>query len=220
MKKILTFALILAGFTSYAQSTSIGVRTGASMFSSKEDGCRGGNAAWSNEVYFRRKTKSRIAFEAGLNYASLGRKDVPVNEVWYFEAPAFNPTRIQQRTQYLAANLGLQFDVTCPAMQACPLLSRFKSYIGVNVSPTLTSRQVETQGTRSIDGAFLMYQDNFNDFSIWTGISHTMVYNFCCRYYVSSTARFQLDPFNYFSGLPDNGATKMASLQVGVGYKL
>lgn len=220
MKRILTLGLVLISVASFAQSTSLGLRTGVNVLKNKSEGCRSGVSAWSNEAYFRQRTKSKFAFEGGINYAATGRRNIQPMIENGFEAPAFKTTSIKQNTQFIAATVGLQYDVTCPAMQSCPVLKRLKSYVGIRVSPTINVYNTESNVQKISDGSNSVVNNQRSDYTIWTGLTHTMVYNFCCRYYISSEAQLKMDPNSFFSKSANEDLNTGASFQIGVGYKL
>jgi len=224
MKKIITLAI--SGIIFYqvqAQNLSGGFRTGASMWKGQNEGkCFGNsahNATWDKELFVRYQTKGKLAFEAGMGHyaatASYAQPEGPypaVGEIPYYIAA--------EKSQNIEWNLSAQYDLTCPALAAkCPLMKRMKSYAGVILSPTLSRNTTER---KPVDNYNLQSRETtVDDWALWTGLSHTMIYNLNEQLYVTSSVRLQVDPNKFFD---DAGALKSRDrrmgLQIGFGYNL
>jgi hypothetical protein len=73
---------------------------------------------------------------------------------------------------------------------------------------------------RLSDGVRTSTSTSNNEFAIWTGVSHTLIYELTSNLYLSSSARLQIDPNRFFeknSGVGSNPDSRVG-VQVGVGY--
>jgi len=228
MKKMLT--LLAASFlfyTSNAQQFSGGFRTGASHWMDKEKGkCfsrengRKHNS-WDKELFIRYNTKGKLAFEASLGHYSLHNSYTP-DQLTYFAPPEYVVTNVNERSQSLELNLSAQYDVTCPALQQkCPAMKRLKSYAGVILTPTLSRNTIKTTYVDEVSSSDPKTSVSSKDeMTLWTGLTHTMVYSVCEHLYVSSALRLQIDPNSFFDKHESGTFSRDSRMgfQIGIGY--
>ncbi|HTM66723.1 MAG TPA: hypothetical protein VL093_10410 [Flavipsychrobacter sp.] len=225
MKKLLLFSIAIASFAaSDAQQLSGGFRTGVSHWMDQQKGkcftnsVDGQSLTWDKEIFVRYQTKGKLAFEASMGqYAFNNIRTDANNYGGYYDV------HLKERSQNLEWNLTASYDVTCPEMNACPMMKHLKSYLGVVFTPTLTRYTTELKYREVNDVAtYTSAESRRDDFSIWTGLSHTLVYELCDHMYISSALRLQVDPNRIFekhsgvSSYPDS----RVGLQVGFGYNL
>jgi hypothetical protein len=116
--------------------------------------------------------------------------------------------------------LSAQYDLTCPALQEkCPVFRNLKSYLGVVATPTLSRNTVATRYVDGVsDGSLKQRTDSKDEWSLWTGLAHTMTYNLCEHMYISSAVRLQVRPDEFFSNASTASRDSRLGLQIGVGY--
>ncbi|HRO42742.1 MAG TPA: hypothetical protein PL009_07890 [Flavipsychrobacter sp.] len=228
MKKIITLVLTTCIFYSAnAQQFSAGVRTGASKWMDKKEGkcfsSSGQNTTWDKEMFVRYNTKGKFAFEAGMGHYAFSNQVTRTDYGCVYDAnaniAAMYAHDVYEKSQNLEWNLSAQYDLSCPALQEkCPLMKNLKSYVGVVVSPTL-SRYTTT--SYSVEGNYTN-KNSRDEWSLWTGLTHSLVYKIDSRLYLSSTMRMQIDPANFFSKQPAGSSVRDSRLgmQIGVGYAL
>lgn len=228
MKKIILLSLLAGTFTAaQAQNFSGGLRTGASAWMDKTEGkcfsnAGGKNATWDKEFFVRYQTKGKFAFEAGIGHYAMGSRltDDGYRNVLENGTATTYRQQTEQRSQHVEWNVSAQYDMSCPALQErCPLMKKLKSYVGVVASPTWSRITTSGTGYEGI-GNFERTRD---DWRVWTGVSHTMVYSLCENMYLSSSVRMQIDPANFFNGSTASTGTGRDSrlgMQIGLGYNL
>lgn len=225
MKKILTLIISgLAFLQADAQDLSGGFRTGASKWMDKDNSCGikrmdNGNLTWDKEFFIRYQASEKVVLEAGMgHYAYKATYREPENFIPAHAEGSFYIS--SERSQNLEWNLSAQYDMTCAGLQAaCPLLKRIKSYAGVVLTPTL-SRNTITEA-RVGDAEGYTRESSRDQWSLWTGLTHTLTYELCNQLYLSSAVRLQIDPNRFFDAsaqLPDRN-TRLG-LQLGVGYNI
>lgn len=225
MKKILTLACFsFLFYGTQAQQFSGGIRTGASSWMNKGDKCftssGGHNITWDKEIFIRAvsPSNSKLVFEASMGHYALKNtysgSDISTSEPSQI-------LKIQERSQNLEWNLSAQYNLTCPMMQdKCPMMKKLKSYIGVVLTPTLSRSTTNTDYVDNvIDNTIKTSTTSRDEFSLWAGVTHTLVYNLCDHMYITSAARLQVDPNRLF----DQSATERTrvsrmGVQIGVGY--
>jgi len=228
MKRTLT--LLAAGLSFYtctAQQFSGGFRTGASHWMDKQEGkcftnsAEGQNITWDKELFVRYNTKGKLAFEVSIGHYAFNNNYKPEQDG--FTIPEYRLLNVNERSQNLELNLSAQYDVTCPVLQEkCPVMKRLKSYVGVLLTPTLSRNRLKTSYIDGVsEGSVQQSVSSKDEMALWTGLSHTMIYNLCDHMYVTTAVRLQIDPNRFF----DNSGTLRerdgrAGFQIGVGYKL
>lgn len=227
MKKLFLAFLVLTAFVGVrAQQISGGFRTGTSYWMNVGDGqCPGDavgkNLSWDKEFFIRYNTKGKLAFEFSMGHYATKSSYVP-KETDQFSIPEYRTLNIRERSQNLEWNISAQYDATCACMQSCPLLKKMKSYIGIVVTPTLSRMETQLNYVDGVsEGSLKSTTTSRDDFSVWTGLSHTLVYNLCERMYISSAVRLQVDPNTLFDGeLPETARNGRFGFQLGLGYNI
>ena len=229
MKKII--ALVCLGFLfceTQAQEFSGGFRTGASKWMTKDGGncfsnsIDGKNMSWDKEIFVRMvsPSNSKLVFEASMGHYAL-KNTYNGNDLNTFAPQQPQIVRIKERSQNLEWNLSAQYNLTCPMMQdKCPLMKKIKNYVGVVLTPTLSRNVTETDYVNNVTESTIKTSTTSRDeFSLWAGVTHTIVYNLCDHMYITSAARLQVDPNKLFdkSGSERSRAGRMG-VQIGVGY--
>ena len=224
MKRIITLAIASLAFSASQAQVSGGLRTGASLWMDKGNGScfsnslEGQNKTWDKELFARYTTSGKLAFETSVgHYAFRNHSTPPAGD---YTAPGYNNTGLKQSSENIEWNISAQYDVSCPSMKSCPMLSKLKSYIGVVATPTYSSSRTELQYVRLSDGLRTTTVATDNEFAIWTGISHTLIYEVTSNLYLTSSARMQIDPNRFFeknSGVGSNPDSRVG-VQLGVGY--
>ena len=207
-----------------AQQYSAGFRTGASYWMDKQEGkcitnsLDGQNTTWDKEIFVRYKTKGKLVFEASMGHYAFNNTMDGSNYYCVFgkDEATILSEKINERSQNIEWNISAQYDVSCPALQQkCPVMKNLKSYIGVLATPTL-SRNTTT--VYYGEGDFSS-ESSRDEWTVWTGLTHTLVYTLCDHMYLTSAVRMQIDPNNFFdnSGILKNRDSRIG-FQVGVGY--
>ena len=224
MKRIITLALATLAVTTVNAQISGGIRTGASIWMDKGKGScigkslDGQNLTWDKELFARYKTSGKLVFETSLGHYVFRNSSTP--PAGDYTAPGYTNTGLRERSQNIEWNISAQYDVSCPAMKSCPLLKKLTSYLGVVATPTYSSTKTELSYTKLSDGTTTTTQATNNEFTIWTGLSHTLVYDLCDHLYITSAARIQIDPNRFFeknSGVSSTPDSRVG-VQIGVGY--
>lgn len=221
MKKLLLLGIMAtimnqAGFAQY----SGGVRMGWSYMANCEKAGKKnktGVYTWNNEL-FARYTKGKLAFETSFGYYHVGERYTDVNIV-NIDDPDYNVTGIKEHSNNIEWNMSAQYDLSCEGMQRCPALRKIKSYVGVLVSPTWYQTTTRTQYVRVDDATVYNTTSSRREFAIWTGITHTLIYTISDAFYLSSSARLQIDPNRLLdhSGI-SNYPNSRFGLLIGAGY--
>lgn len=226
MKKIFSLALASVCFTfSQAQDISGGLRTGLSHWMDKGSGTcftnslDGQDKTWDKQIFVRYRTAGKLAFESSIghyafsNHYALEGNDGSQGQ--YFSG-------IIERSHNIEWNLSAQYELSCPGMTACPTLRKVKSYVGVVATPTLSRTRTHLELTRISDGITNSIVEKTNEFTIWTGLSHTLLYSINDQFYLTSAVQLQIDPNRFFE--KNSGVVRTADsrfgLQLGVGYQL
>jgi len=226
MKKIFSLALASVCFSfSQAQEISGGLRTGLSHWMDKGNGTcfsnsmDGQDKTWDKQIFVRYKTAGKLAFESSIghysfsNYHAMETNDGGQDQ--YFSG-------LTERSQNIEWNISAQYELSCPGMTACPALSKLKSYVGVVATPTFSRTRTDLELTRMSDGITNSIVEKSNEFTIWTGLSHTLLYSIKDKFYLTSAVQLQIDPNRFFeknSGVVSSPDSRFG-LQIGVGYQL
>lgn len=170
----------------------------------------------------RYDSKKRFAVEIGLGHYyfrnDLSEKitDESVFDDWYFDH------KYDHFVNNYEFEVNLQFDVTCKSFKTCAFLKNVESNIGLSVIRTLS----HVKYNRLYEGGHwdvvpLTYTSgSYNEFGMYTGLSHTLKYNVSSKFYITSKVSVLIDPFNTFSEYYRNNQGRLAhtSLQIGAGY--
>ncbi len=232
MRKLLPLAAIglLAVSNVSAQSLTAGLRSGVSCWSQRApkgggflEATPGKHLSWDKELFLRREGRGRWAFEAGVSHSALtDRRQI---------SPIINHTSANQtllphmrtrRSDNLELTLSAQYDITCSYMKACPLMKRFRSYVGASVTPALT-KFTESTDFGLVDGVNYRTETDAEWFQTWIGLSHTMQYEATPHLVLSTVVEGRAAPTELLSG-PAPGyemATPAArfSFRIGAGYR-
>lgn len=232
MKKIiLAMALLTMSKSLSAQGLQAGIRTGAGINYQVYDMQERKDYSWVNQLSIRYETKKKLAFELGFehNYTAFNHTPNDNHRV-YFES-SFAPPSIQELSRKvqmnrLALNLVAQYDITCPALQQkCPLLKRFKNYIGIQISPSRTlytedSRLLDLRDNRTITDN--RYRYSFYDISI--GFSNTMKYSVSTKLDVVANISILMGTGGFGSAYSDASwtyrANTLVNKTIGVNYRI
>lgn len=226
MKKFI--ALISASFifcNLHAQQLSIGARMGGSQWLNMQNdltkSTNNSSATWDKELFVRYKTKGKITLEATIGHYAF---DQTTNPDYSNELPnpnGYQIVKINEHSQNIEWNLSAQYNITCPSMQACPVMKHIQSYIGFVLSPTLSHSTTSITTRKLNDGSLTTFSESGNNLTMWAGLSHTLTYSINKNFYLTSVARLQFDPNELFnnSGQTPSPNTRFG-LQFGVGYNL
>ncbi len=179
---------------------------------------------WDKELYIRYHTKGRFAFEVSAGHYAF--REIQTGSIFDciidpVENISYSVVRnVYERSQHMEWNISAQYDISCPALQEkCPLFKNLKSYVGVMLTPTLNRVTTSTEYFK--DGGTLRADDARDNWNIWTGLNHTLIYNLCDRMYISSAVRLQVDPSNLFNTAAPSSVYQRDSrlgMQIGLGY--
>lgn len=225
MRLLLTIIAALWLSPAGAQQLSGGVRTGASSWTNLQDGtCFFSNSSsngstWDKEIFIRMKYSRNVALEASLgHYSYQGRyQSAGLPEV---QLPDYQYQGVSERSQNVELNLSLQYRLSCPALEAkCPLMKKLDSYLGLVLTPTFSRTSLDNRYVNESNAASYVSSSVESEFSLWTGVSHTLIYQVSPQFYLSSSARFQVDPNSIFDQTSAFKARNgRIGLQVGIGY--
>lgn len=209
-----------------AQQFSLGFRTGASYWMDKQEGkcfssaVDGQNTTWDKQLFVRYKTRGKIVLEASMGHYAFKNRQVSTEyECIYGEnnITAMTARNIYEESQNVEWNLSAQYDLSCPALkEKCPLMKHLKSYMGVELTPTWSRTTTKIGSDES-----LLSSETNNEWSLWAGLSHTLIYDISDRVYITSALRFQIDPNKFIdkSGVIRNADSRLG-FQMGLGYNL
>jgi hypothetical protein len=101
-------------------------------------------------------------------------------------------------------------------------MKNIKSYVGIVVTPTVSFTKTQITSRRASDATTSTYTTTESNLAVWTGLSHTLTYNLTEQLYLTSVARYQIEPNNIFAGSSGAASTpdNRLGLQVGLGYNL
>lgn len=225
MKKLLIFFCTVAAVQSVqAQQFSAGFRTGASVWGDRHEpksfDREDYDLSWDKELFVRFETKGKFAFEAGMGHYSIGQRTQVRQES--IDGNKHTMLEVRNRSQHVEWNLSAQYEISCPTLQdKCPLLKKIRSYAGVTISPTL-SRMTTTTYTsgNSSDITYTGYESSRGDvWSVWTGLSHTLRYEYSPQLYFTSSLRMQVEPGETFNNTTGYHRDSRLGLQIGAGYR-
>lgn len=229
MKKLLLLMVITALTESIvAQTFSGGVQTGAVLsFTKDQDNNRlrftqGQNVAWNNGFFVRYDAKKRFAGELSFRHYYF-RNDLSekLTDPKVFDDRYVNYQYGEFINNY-AVEVSVQYDITCNAFKSCKLFRNLESYIGLSVIPTLSHvRYSRLYEGGDFESEPLTYRSgSYNEYMLYTGLSHMLKYNLSRHIYFTSKASLSVDPFNAFSAYYRNnwGRPVLASWLIGAGY--
>ncbi|HTN46431.1 MAG TPA: hypothetical protein VL098_08805 [Flavipsychrobacter sp.] len=227
MKKIIILiAFVLSFQTLPAQTFSGGLRTGTSLWFTKDytnekpHFTEGQNMTWDKGLFLRYKVKNRFSMEVSVNhYHYFEDRKADYNSM--YDAPWFYKADYNIHNYEMDVNF--QYDVTCKKFKSCGLLKNVESYIGISLTPTW----VKTYYDDVFEGGGWYYhpltarKGSNNQFIMTAGVNHILNYNIADHIYLTSKAAVAADPFNVFSGYYGDRFGRMARLswQIGAGYR-
>lgn len=225
MKKLLVFlCTVTAVHAAQAQQFSVGFRTGVSTWGDRQESKsfdrKDYDLSWDKEIFLRLETKGKFAFEAGMGHYSIGQR----SEIRQESLGGSNHTIlvVRDRSQHVEWNLSAQYEISCPTLQdKCPLLKKIRSYAGVIISPTLsrTTTTTYTSGNAA-DITATGYESSRRDvWNVWTGLSHTLIYEYSPKWYFTSSLRMQVEPGETFNNTTGYHRDSRLGLQIGAGYR-
>ena len=207
MKKIFATSFLITAIAgaAAAQNLSVGLRTGASCWMQRAAGDNfkleatpGGHVSWDQEVFVRRETKGKWAFEGSLSHGSLSNRQTKTI-IDDFPPYTFSGDIVTtNRMDNFGLRLSAQYDITCAHMQACPLMKHLRSYAGLSITPTVTYfRKSYASDITNID---LSGPEGRSNFDVWTGLSHTVIFAATKHFSISAVAGAEMSPARFFSG--------------------
>ncbi len=194
MKKLFSILLVSClAANAHAQQWSVGTRVGSSYWIRNYDyllternAIGGKRLSIDNGVFVRYETKGRIAYEFGLNNSRLKYQFRPQVD----DGPAWAYNDLSYTDNFTTLDASFQVDVTCRHMQACPVLKKFKSFVGITLSPGFLSQRVTAPATERNENIDM----RGSTFQVWTSVSHTISYQLSKSFAITSVVNFQLNP--------------------------
>ncbi len=226
MKKIFTILLVgCVAATAHAQQLSAGFQTGASYWlqhqqqrSLAKSAVSDHHISWEQTLFARYETKNRLAFEVGLNHNKLKQYGVVS---WVLGDEGLDGETTRSTTHYTTLNVSIQYDITCPHMQECPVMKKFKDYVGVMVAPVWVNQKTDHYG-EDFTRTNVDHSVKSSQVQIWAGLNNTISYALCDHLNILSVVSFQVQPEDFFSkSKPANrvNADSRFSYQFGIAYK-
>lgn len=225
IRTILALGLI-AGLTNEAnaQHFSVGARTGVGTLIEVRKGTKDvQNITWDKEIFLRYETKRRLAFETGITHYKY---DYPIDlrDGLEYANLDFAPSPYEfiegsGTVNAYAINLSAQYDISCPFLKDhCPVFKNLRSYIGINLMPTISSGSQSITSRRKSDGT-IFTEESTSPASIdfQAGVSHTLVYTIN-KFYLTTVVGIN---YTEFSSYPFIGGPNFKGYaRIGVGYNL
>lgn len=205
--------------TLYGQGLQAGLRTGSSMWNyinpklhTSSAGSTGDmqRFVWDKEVFGRYETKKKWAFEISINNNSYS--DETSNGGLNY---SYNEYTMRSTHSNYDITGSVQYKLTCPGHNRCPILNKLKSYIGIDGGIVInTAKYTFTDNTGKV------YRSYVNSTNIMAGIHHYMAYSLGKKISAISLAAFNVNPDVLFSKLPTTDRDCKVSLRLGIVYAL
>lgn len=216
---LLLFIWVICSTTLYGQGLQVGLRTGSSMWNYINPKLHTASAGttgdmqrfvWDKEVFGRYETKKKWAFEISMNNNSY--RDETSNGGLNYSYNEFTMRSTHSNYDITGA---VQYKLTCPDHNKCPMLNKLKSYIGIDGGIV-----INTAKYTFTDNVGKVYRSDAHSTNIIAGIHHYMAYSLGKRISVTSLAAFNVNPDVLFSKAPTTDRDCKVSLRLGIVYTL
>jgi|GEM_PF-2213775 len=223
MKFVFTSLLLfLAAATVSAQTFSGGLRAGVSSWHFYNDQMEGQALATSftKEAFIKGAGFGKWAFEVAVSHDRYRNNHIPMPD-----NGLPTPDSKADRAAYQLHLKGM-YELSCNKSADCPLMKRFKNYIGVVFSPTVASIETE-QYMRRYDAEDGWSNSKFSKIEYWFGATHTLEYWLYAKWYISGSVTAEINPFKEDpwrrSTVPGYERYTMPNARItgtlGIGYK-
>jgi hypothetical protein len=217
MKKIFLFLSMIAAIGANAQGLTAGLRGGASYWmqggdkTNKPQTMRGQHISPDVEAFVRR-SRGKWAFEGALGASAL---QYGMADGMYFFECGNGISDFTTEIRNVDLTLSVQRDITCPAMKSCPLLGRFRNYIGVSVTGAATRSTARFINENA--GSDMSY----TTYKFWTGVNNTLTFDLCKKTQIIATGYVRIVPTDFFSSYHfyEFNPVARAGVQLGGAYK-
>lgn len=200
MKKVFTsLALLLVAGTVSAQNFSGGLRAGMNCENALDNQLEshGHMTTFQKEVFARYQGKSKWAFELSVGHeqyknSSLSHQFFTIDNfsgegiggpVW--ETMGLNLSVVK-------VTLKAEYEMSCAQSDHCPLMSRFKNYMGIIAGPSFV-RQEQNRTITPERGAPSTYTTHDNSVALWAGLSNTLQFFLTKQLYISGNMNYQVN---------------------------
>ncbi len=227
MKKLTCLLLLYCiAVGAHAQQWSAGFLTGTSYWMDRKvqvslpnSTLKGQHMSWEKSLFARYETKKRLAFQARLSYDRLAYSYY--SNIGDWENAIFVGGTDKLEFQFVALDLTMQYDITCPHFSSCPVMKNFKSYMGLTMSHLVMHTDAS-----SVD-FFLNEAPRTNSsrstgLNFWIGLTNTTKYAFSDHLDLIADVNFLIDPAHFFNGGRSfyyNTPDSKFSFQFGAAYK-
>lgn len=200
MKKAITsLLLLLAAGTVSAQNFSGGLRAGLNCQSAIDNNLKshGHLTTFQKEAFVRFETKGKWAFEVSGGHEQY--KNASHSRTFHvidnfsgegMGGPMWETTGIN-RTAY-TVSIKAEYEMSCGQSAHCPLMRRFKNYIGLVAGPSFVHHKTSMM-QETVSGASTLHRYDDHSVQLWAGLSNTLQYALSGNLFISGNLNYQVN---------------------------
>lgn len=225
MKHLFTTIFSLLLFTGvYAQGLSAGLRTGVGHTIDVAQLKAGvADNTWDKEFFIRYETTGKFALESSaVQYNTSYNPLEGVRGCGLRDNMTEEPVGTIFNNSIIDLSMSAQYEITCGAMQNCPILSKIRSFIGVNTAFSYQKSFVTMYDRLYVDNSIRETKGTYTSLvNPQVGLSQVLIYDLK-HFYITTNASFMTNPWgigqlDYYENRV--GPNSKLSLRIGAGYR-